>query len=138
MESENHLMRRVFFLRWYFGFQLECELGILNPLFMSSPRRILRDTGLREVVLASPSGTCETEPLHCLWAPAHYVPFPFDAQYFQQGKRHNSSGPAVVKKRVLSIVPDEYTTIAFVNLPGGERVEVMQTYYKEGKQVPSF
>lgn len=137
MEFDNHLMRRVVFLRWYFGFSLNCNVCVLNAIFVSSPRRYLVTKGLSEVLLASPTQKMEEEPMHCLFRPAYWRR-PYDFAYWQQGKRHRSDGPAVVTLRLPSHPPDEYSTFSFVELPGREQVNVKQTYYKEGKQVLPF
>jgi hypothetical protein len=67
-----------------------------------------------------------------------------DDEYYQQGKLHRSDGPAMTKQteQLLYWSPNMYWSpenaiFSTVELPGG-RFEIMQTFYKEGKQVPSF
>jgi len=143
MEGEHYLMRRVFFLRWYFGFQLNCNVCVLNALFVSTPLSGPGPYWRTEFVLVDPNRRhYALKLLHCLWGPATYLYIDRDESYYQQGKLHRSDGPALTRRvydgfRALPQEDYSKATSSFDG-PPGQQVKLMHLFYKEGVQVEPF
>ena len=136
MEGENHTMHRVHFLRWYFGFQLDCNICILEAIFVASPLYETTSHVFRERTLRTVGARTQCEYLHCLWGPARYRfrPDKSNVEYYQQGKLHRSDGPAAIKQILCKRKPQEIHGNYILDFANGEQ----QLFYKEGKEVPPF
>lgn len=142
MEGRDYRMRRVLFLRWYFGFQLNCNVCVINTLFVFSPLSHVGPFSQVELELTDAFKCIPALPVfHCLWGPSRYwsTDNP-DVEYYQQGKLHRSDGPAVTRNIIFRPPQTRiYTNSTFSTVEiAGQQIELMHTFYKEGKQVAPF